>query len=205
MSLQLSAFFTFETVVCFLSHSSPLNKDFYNPNGKAVWRKVCTFLLLAILLGKINYKACFSDPVWILKLLQKQFPPRGDQEEVKGLPIKQINIAGKGQNLERHCDTSPLQSNSFSFTCAKWPHVSADFGYQSLWKPLERDPPGFAPPVHGLIIDLTLIRFAEVYVTCPHIKVTSFLFGNTLSFHLQTSCASCQHHLRRESKWMRRK
>lgn len=124
-----------------------------------MWRKVCTFLLLAISLGKINYKACSSDPVWILKLLQKQFSPRGDQEEVKGLPIKQINIAGQGQNLGKLCDTSPLQSYSFSFTCAKWPNVSADFGYQSLWKPLERDPPGFAPPVHGVIIDLTLIRF----------------------------------------------
>lgn len=178
---------------------------FYHPNGKAVWRKVCTFPLLAILLGKINYKACSSGPVWILKLLQKQFSPRGDQEEVKGLPIKQVTIAQKGQNLGKHCDTSPLQSYSFSFTCAKLPNVSTDFGYQSLWQPLERDPPGFVPPVQDVMIDLTLIPFAEMHVTCPHIKVISFLFGNTLSFYLQTTYVSCQHHLHRVSKWMRRK
>lgn len=106
MFLKLSAFFTSETVVCFLSHSSPPNKDCIIQMGKR--RKACTSLLLAILLYTINYKACSLDPVWILKLSQKQFSPRGYQEEVKGLPIKQTDITGKGQKTGKYCDISPL-------------------------------------------------------------------------------------------------
>lgn len=119
-------------VMGFLSHSSPSQQRFYNPNGRARGRKVGTSLLLAILLGKINYKACSSDPIWILKLSQKQFSPRGYQEEVKGLPINQTNITGKGQKTEKYYDMGPWQSYLFSFTHAKLPNVSNDFGYLSF-------------------------------------------------------------------------
>lgn len=168
-------------VMCFLSHSSPLQQRFYNPNGRAMWRKVCTSLLLAILLGKINHRAYLSDPIWILKLSKKQFSLRGYQKEVKGLLINQTNITRKGQKTGEYCDMGPLQSYSFSFTHTKSPNVSNDFGYLSLWKQLKGDPPGFAPLVHGVIIDPTLLHFVEMYVVCTSIEVISFSFGK-LSF-----------------------
>ena len=110
--LKLSAFFTSETNYVFSSTFITPSTRFYPLNGRAVWGQVCTFLLLAILWGKINYKACSSDPLWILTVSQKQFSLGGYQEEVKGLPINQTYITEKGQKTGKHSDTGPLQSCS---------------------------------------------------------------------------------------------
>lgn len=100
--LKLSAFFTSETSYVFSITFITPSTRFYPLNGRTVWSQVCTSLLLAILCGKINYKACSSDPLWILTLSQKQFSLRGYQEEVKGLPIKQTYITEKGQKTGKH-------------------------------------------------------------------------------------------------------
>lgn len=152
------------------------------------------FSLAAILCGKINYKACSSDPLRILTLSQKQFSLGGYQEEVKGLPIKQTYITEKGQKTGKHSNMGPSQSCSFSFTHGRLPKVSDVFGYLSFWKPLEKH-----LPVHVIIIDPTVIHIVERYVVCTYIQVKTFSFGKaSLPLPVQASCVSCQHHLHRE-------
>lgn len=113
MSLKPSAFFTSEASGVFSVTFITPQQRLYNPNGRAVWGKVCTSLLPAVLLGKINYKACSSYTLWILKLSQKQFPPRGDHREVKRLPISQTDITGKGQKTGKYCDMNPFAERFF--------------------------------------------------------------------------------------------
>lgn len=132
--LKLSAFFTSETNYVFSITFITPSTRFYPLNGRAVWGQVCTFLLLAILWGKINYKACSSDPLWILTFPQKQFSLGGYQEEVKGLPINQTYITEKGQKTGKHGDTGPLQSYSVSSTPGRLPKVSDVLGYLSFWE-----------------------------------------------------------------------
>ena len=192
--LKLSAFFTSETSYVFSITFITTSTRFYPLNGRAVWSQVCTSLLLAILCGKINYKACSSDPLWILTLSQKQFSLGGYQEEVKGLPIKQTYITEKGQKTGKHSNMGPSQSCSFSFTHGRLPKVSDVFGYLSFWKPLEKH-----LPVHVIIIDPTVIHIVERYVVCTYIQVKTFSFGKaSLPLPVQASCVSCQHHLHRE-------
>lgn len=124
--------------MCFLSHSSPPQQRFYNPNGRAMWRKVCSFLLLAILLGKINYKACSSDPIWILKLSKKQFSPRGYQKELKRLLINQADITRKGQKTGAYYDMDFLQATLSvspipNCLCQQWPWIS-DLVETTKWR-----------------------------------------------------------------------
>lgn len=64
----------------------------------------------------------------------------------------------------------------FQFHLYQIAYASNDLGYLTLWKPLNGDSPGFAPLMHGVIIDPILLHFVDMDVVCTSLEVISFPF-----------------------------